>query len=94
MISDWCVKFANEVYEAHAYNNDFYKTNKHRTEWIRNELHLNGLEYIHEARKLLAGLCADPEVSIAEKDKIHEALSLDATLRGTYDELPTPYVIH
>lgn len=77
---------ANTVYDEMAMDNDWYKRNRNRHDFVRKHLAVNGMLYVQEARKILATLLTDPDLPLSEKDKIHEALVQDAALRGNHDE--------
>lgn len=95
MVAQYCTMFSNEIYEVNALDNEWYKAHKNRSAWVRKDLALNGLLYAKEARKILGSMLhADFDLPQKDKDKIFEALCLDASSRGTYDEMPQLPVLH
>lgn len=79
LVSDLCVKMANEVYEELAYRDDFYKEYTDRDDFVR---HLAPTLRV-EARACLAALLNDPDTSDKQKRQIYEALTLDNALPRT-----------
>lgn len=91
MVANLAEQFANEVYDYMAtVSNDWYKSHKNRRKWVRFHLLNHGDEYVKEARKILGSMCGpDSNLPDSEKNKIVEALSMDAAIRGAYQSQTT-----
>lgn len=93
MIAGLVNEMAYSVYDEMALDNKWYKAHKNRRIFIRKHLEANGMIYIQAARAYLAQLLTDPNLPVEDKDKIHEALCLDAAIRGPHDSQVKPVTI-
>ena len=89
MIADLAVQMAHETYEqcASHYNN-WYKVNPSRTAFVKR----CAPTLVEEARRVLAQLLDSDKLPREEKDKIFEALLMDASIpgnatRGKYEKI-------
>jgi hypothetical protein len=79
------VAIANDLYEANASNDEFYKINPDRVTWVRR---MCGL-LIDDAREALALVAKAPDTPMEEKLRIYEALILDEQLPGAAKRVET-----
>lgn len=94
MVAELCSDMANAVYEELAKDNTWYAHHKNRVAWTNQHLADNGMMYVKEARRCLAMQLTDENVSKADKDKIHDALTKDAAIRGPHDDRVKPLTIN
>lgn len=76
MIADVAKGCAKEQWETLAQQNAFYKAWPQRRAFVK----ANWDKYIPTARAILTGMLGDPKRPTAEKDRIVDALKLDATV--------------
>lgn len=94
MIADLCSSMANAIYDEMAMNNSWYRKNRNRHAFVQEHLMLNGQLYVKEAKKILGSMLTDKNISDDDKAKIFAALVKDNTLRGNYDQRPTPPILN
>lgn len=93
VVADLCAQMANEVYDELALDNKWYKKHRNRRAFVGPHLEANAMLYVKEARRILATLLTDPNLPLEEKDKIHDALTKDAAVRGPHDDQVKPLTI-
>lgn len=77
LVAETCVALANEVYETLCMrSNELYRVHRDKNDFIRQ----CAPTLRQEARKVLGQILADPMTSETEKEKIYDALCLDASL--------------
>lgn len=77
LVAKTAKEMAQEVYEANcSASNEFYRRHPDRKAWV--EAVYGSL--LDQARRALAALLGTSQISEKEKEQVHEALVLDASL--------------